>query len=104
MAGVISAFASLGFLLHHRGTAVGMASQLGTFARYPLDLFGAPLRWLLTVVVPFGFAGFYGAALVMGSPGWQTVALLQPLVGLVALGLGYGAFRLGLRRYGSSGT
>lgn len=104
LAGVISAFASLGFLLHHRGTAVGLASQLGTFARYPLDLFGAPLRWLLTVVVPFGFAGFYGAALVLGSAGWQACALLQPLVGIAAFGLGYGAFRLGLRRYGSAGS
>lgn len=104
MAGVISAFASLGFLLHHRGTAVGMVSQLGTFARYPLDLFGAPLRWLLTVVVPFGFAGFYGAVLVLGSADWQWYARLQPVAGLLALALGYGAFRLGLRHYGSSGT
>lgn len=104
LAGVITTFASMGFLLLHRGTAVGMASQLSTFARYPLDLFGAPLRWLLTTALPFGFAGFYGAILVLGSERWQGIALLQPLVGALVLALGYGAFRLGLRRYGSAGS
>ncbi len=104
LGGIVSAFASLGFHLHHRGTAVGLVLQLGTFARYPLDLFGAPLRWLLTVALPLGFAGFYGALWVIGGEGWRIYALLQPLVGALLLALGYGAFRFGLRRYTSAGS
>ncbi len=104
MGGLITAFASLGFHLHHRGTAVGLVLQVGTFARYPLDLFGAPLRWLLTVALPLGFAGFYGALWVIGDERWRLYALVQPLVGLACLGLGVAAFRFGLRRYTSAGS
>lgn len=103
LGGTVTAIASLGFHLHHRGTAVGLVMQLTTFARYPLDLFGAPLRWLLTVGVPFGFAGFYGAAFFLPRPEWAPFSWAVPLVGAVAMTLGYAAFRLGLRKYGSGG-
>lgn len=104
LGGLLTAFACLGFHLRHRGTAVGLALQVGTFVRYPLDLFAAPLRWLLTVALPLGFAGFYGAAWIIGGDSWMVYALAQPLVGLLAMGLGYGAWRLGLRRYDSAGS
>lgn len=104
LGGLLTAFASLGFHLHHRGTAVGLVLQLGTFVRYPLDLFGAPLRWLLTVALPLGFAGFYGALWVVGDERWLIYALLQPLVGVLCLGFGLAAFRFGLRRYASAGS
>ncbi len=102
LGGVVTAIASLGFHLHHRGTAVGLSMQLTSFSRYPLDLFGSPLRWLLTVL-PFGFAGFYGACLFLPRPELQLYAWATPAVGVVALVGGYAAWRVGLRRYTSVG-
>lgn len=104
LGGLLTAFASLGFHLRHRGTAVGMVLQLTTFVRYPLDLFANPLRWLLSTALPLGFAGFYGAILVLGRSEWALVSLLQPVVAALCLGVGYGAWRLGLRAYASSGS
>ena len=104
LGGLLTAFACLGFHLRHRGTAVGMVLQLSTFVRYPLDLFANPLRWLLTTVLPLGFAGFYGAILVLGRAQFAWIALLQPVVAAACLGLGYGAWRLGQRVYASSGS
>jgi ABC-2 type transport system permease protein len=103
LGGTVTAIASLGFHLHHRGTAVGLVMQLTTFSRYPLDLFGSPLRWLLTVALPFGFAGFYGAAFFLPRPEWAAFAWAAPVVGACVLPLGYGAWRLGLRAYTSGG-
>lgn len=104
LGGILTGVSSMGFHLHHRGTAVGLVFQLSTFTRYPIDLFAAPLRFLLTFALPLGFAGFYPASFVMDRPEWHGYALAQPLVGAAAMALGYGAFRFGLSRYTSSGT
>lgn len=103
LGGTVTAVASLGFHLHHRGTAVGLVMQTTTFSRYPLDLFGAPLRWLLTVALPFGFAGFYGSVLFLPRPEWAPFGWAVPFVGAAAMFVGWSAFRFGLRRYSSGG-
>lgn len=56
------------------------------------------------MALPLGFAGFYGAVWVIDAPGWRVFALLQPLVGALVLAGGYAAWRVGLRRYASTGT
>ncbi|MDP2309798.1 MAG: ABC-2 family transporter protein [Pseudomonadota bacterium] len=104
LGGLLTIVSSAGFHLHHRGTAVGLVFQLSTFARYPIDLFSSPVRLLLTWALPLGFAGFYPASFLMDRPEWHVYALAQPLVGLAALALGYGAFRFGLVRYASTGS
>jgi ABC-2 type transport system permease protein len=104
LGGILTTVSSAGFHLHHRGTAVGLVFQLSSFTRYPLELFGAPVRLFLTFVLPLGFAGFYPASFLMPRPEWHPWALAQPLVGAAALAVGYGAFRFGLTRYASSGT
>jgi ABC-2 type transport system permease protein len=104
LGGLLTAVCSAGFHLHHRGTAVGLVFQLSTFTRYPIDLFAAPLRLLLTWALPLAFAGFYPASFLLNRPEWHPYALAQPFVGLASLGLGYAAFRFGLSRYTSTGT
>lgn len=104
LGGVLTAVVSLGFHLHHRGTAVGLVFQLATFNRYPLELFARPVRFLLTWVLPLAFAGFYPAAFLLHRPEWEAWAALQPVVAAVSLGVGYAAFRFGLARYASTGT
>jgi ABC-2 type transport system permease protein len=102
--GMLTALSSIGFHLRHRGTAVGLVFQLGTFARYPIDLFARPLRWLLTFVLPLAFAGFYPAVFFLDRREWLVYGAASPFVGLGCLGLGYGAWRFGLARYTSSGS
>ena len=104
LGGLLTTVSSAGFHLHHRGTSVGLVFQLSTFTRYPLDLFHPALRLLLTFALPLGFAGFYPASLVLHATEWHPYALVQPVVGIAALALGYAAFRFGLTRYASSGT
>jgi ABC-2 type transport system permease protein len=104
MGGFLTAIASIGFHLHHRGTAVGLVFQLATFNRYPIDLFARPLQWILTYALPLAFAGFYPATFFLDRPAWHPYAVAQPFVGLFCLALGYVAWRIGLGRYTSSGS
>jgi ABC-2 type transport system permease protein len=104
LGGLLTVFASVVFHLPHRGSAVGLVMQLSIFNRYPVDLFAPQLRMLLTWAVPLAFAGFYGAAFFLGRAEWRPYALAQPLVAVAAMCAGYAAWRVGLRRYTSSGS
>ncbi len=104
LAGVMVAFSAAGFHLRHRGTAIGLVFQLGTYARWPLDLFGEPLRWLLTAGIPLGFAGFYPATVFLGRPEWAAWGWATPAVGAVCAAGGWIVWHRSARAYGSVGA
>jgi len=104
LAGTLTLFSCLGFLIHHRGTAIGVVYQASAFNRYPLDIFPRPLQRLLTFVLPFAFIAFFPASWYLGRTEWLLGAAVQPLVGV---GLFVGARWLwgrALRRYRSPGS
>ena len=104
LGGLLVGFVSVGLRLHHRGTAVGLVSHLAIFNRYPIDLFGLPLRLLLTFALPLAFAGFYPASFFIGNDAWFSFAVATPLVAATTLSLGYAAWSSGLRHWASTGT
>ena len=59
---------------------------------------------LMTWIVPFGFTSFYPATVVLGRGDFAAVArwLLPVAVGWVLLS--FGVWRVGLRRYESTGS
>jgi ABC-2 type transport system permease protein len=76
---------------------------LGELARFPLTIYSTAIQLVLSVLLPFAFMSFYPATSVLGhgAPAW--IGLLTPLVAVYCLFLGVCVFRLGLRRYESSG-
>ncbi|MBB5872263.1 ABC-2 type transport system permease protein [Allocatelliglobosispora scoriae] len=77
--------------------------QLGELGRYPVTIYGAPIRLLIGVAIPFAFAGFFPAAWVLGKGGFAWLGLLTPVVAVACLTLAYCIFQRGLRRYESVG-
>ncbi|HLN65054.1 MAG TPA: ABC-2 family transporter protein [Symbiobacteriaceae bacterium] len=73
-------------------------------ANYPMDIFPRWLRRLFTVVLPVAAMGFIPMEYGLGKGG-SPVALVVPFVAAgVALAVAYGAWRVGERRYQSSGS
>jgi ABC-2 type transport system permease protein len=77
--------------------------QLGELGRYPLTIYGAPIRLLIGVALPFAFAGFFPAAWVLGKGGYAWLGLLTPVVAVACGAVAYWIFQRGLRRYESAG-
>lgn len=77
-------------------------------AQYPLVLYDVWLRGTLTFVVPLACVAYFPVMSVLGrvdplgTPAW--FGPLAPLAGFAFLGLSLGVWRLGLRRYASSGS
>lgn len=77
-------------------------------AQYPLALYERWFRRLLTFVVPLACVAYYpvlailGKADPLGAPAW--VGIVAPLAGFAFLAAAFGLWRVGLRRYASTGS
>jgi len=77
-------------------------------AQYPLSIYERWFRNLLIFVVPIGCVAYFpvlailGKADPLGAPRWLMLA--SPIAGFAFLGLAFGAWRLGLRKYTSTGS
>jgi len=74
------------------------------FARYPITIFGAPVRFFLTFILPFAWVAFYPATWFLGSPQFSRLAMFTPLVGIVVIGGAVLIWRAGTRNYSSTGS
>lgn len=77
-------------------------------AQYPLALYARWFRRVLTFIVPLACVAYYpvlailGKADPLGAPGWA--GWVSPLAGFAFLAAAFGAWRVGLRRYASTGS
>jgi len=96
-------FAAADSLAFFMGNASAVSSALTefmlSFSLYPEGVYGANMRWALYTVVPSGFVAFMPLR-VFKSLDWGLVPVLY-LVAAIYVGLSYGLFNLGLRRYES---
>lgn len=74
------------------------------FARYPVTIFGAPVRFFLTFVLPFAWVAFYPATWFIGSEEFARWAWYTPLVGAIVFGGAISIWSRGVRNYSSTGS
>lgn len=75
------------------------------FAKFPLDIYGAGIRFVVTVVLPYGLISYYPSRLLLGvgnAQGWwaATPAIAAAAAGLIASMV----WRRGLHRYQGVGN
>lgn len=77
-----------------------MISNLVEFAKFPLELFAWPIRFLITFVLPYGFVSYYpGLVLLDKQTDWRYLGYATPLATLlIALATAW-LWRKGLNRY-----
>ena len=73
------------------------------FAQYPLNIYPRAIEFMLTWIIPYGFASYYPASFVLGRH-LGPVVWAGPLVALVLLIIGYRFWLVGLSRYEGTGS
>ncbi|KQW59670.1 ABC transporter permease [Variovorax sp. Root411] len=77
-------------------------------AQFPLALYAQWFRRVLTFIVPLACVAYYPVLAILGkpdplgAPGW--VGWVSPLAGFAFLAAAFGAWRIGLRHYASTGS
>jgi ABC-2 type transport system permease protein len=74
------------------------------FGRYPLSIYSPVIQFLLSWVVPFGFATFYPSAKLLGHVEYDAYFLALPLVTLTFLVMSILLWNRGVQNYSSTGS
>lgn len=73
------------------------------FAKYPLSVFPRAIQFLLTWLIPYGFASYYPASYLLGHD-TGPMAWVGVIVAVVLLFIGRRLWFVGLRRYSGAGS
>ena len=77
-------------------------------AQYPLSIYHVAFRRVFTFVVPLGCIGYFPVVAVLGVDDplgtGRVFQALAPLAGVAFLGLSFGVWSIGVRRYTSTGS
>jgi ABC-2 type transport system permease protein len=75
-----------------------------TFGRYPLTIYNVFIQFLLSWIIPFGFASFYPTTHFLGREAFATYFHLVPLVAVVFSALAVVVWNRGVANYSSTGS
>lgn len=78
--------------------------NLIAFGRYPMTIYSTFIQFLLSWIIPFGFASFYPTVRLLGRNEFRAYAWLVPLVTAAFMGLALFIWRQGTRQYASTGS
>jgi len=78
--------------------------NLIAFGRYPLSIYSGFIQFLLSWIIPFGFASFYPTAWMLRRSEFARYTPLAPLVAAACLTIAILAWNFGSRRYTSTGS
>jgi ABC-2 type transport system permease protein len=81
-----------------------MVHNMGEFAKYPITIFSLGLQLFISLAVPFAFVSFFPAAVLFGKEEWAVYGWMGPLVAAYTVGMAFLIFRIGLRKYESTGN
>ena len=102
--GVFLILTCVSFWAEDRVGVIPPVYNMLTFGRYPLDIYNPLIRFLLSWIVPFGFAAFYPSAKLLGHSEHDRVFLALPLVAAVCLTVAVLLWNRGARNYSSTGS
>jgi len=74
------------------------------FGRYPLSIYSGFIQFLLSWIIPFGFASFYPSVRLLGRQEFRAYAPLVPVVAVGFAALALVLWQRGVRHYSSTGS
>ena len=96
---------TFGFMGGGTDEAMMLASDLKSYGRYPLTIFGKGLQVLFTFIIPIGFIAYYPASYFIGNEGGSAIlTYLSPVIGTIFLYLSCKIWVYFADRYAGTGS
>jgi ABC-2 type transport system permease protein len=95
---------SVSFWFEDRVGIVPPVFNMLTFGRYPLTIYNVFIQFLLSWIIPFGFASFYPTTHFLRREAFEPLFHLVPVVAASFFLLAVVVWRKGVRNYSSTGS
>ncbi|MCM1283351.1 MAG: ABC-2 family transporter protein [Muribaculaceae bacterium] len=96
-------FASLAFWVKQSGPFLQVAYEMANFAKYPTEIYGKVVQFLITWVIPFAFVAYLPASYFLMGKGAAVIGV-ECVIAVVFFAIAYALFCYGTRRYESAGN
>ena len=96
--------ATLAFFIKNSYQVLYLVHNTSDFAKYPLSIYNAPVRIILSFIIPFAFTAFIPASYFLGQDSLLFTVGAEVLIAVVFLTLAYQFFKFGCTRYESAGN
>ena len=96
-------FAVSSFWVVKSNNIIWMIYSFADFAQYPLEIFGLGIKFILTIVLPYGFVSYYPVSCMLGKESFLYIVyemVLLVIIVVVALRL----WKFGTKKYESAGN
>ena len=95
---------SVSFWMEDRIGIAPPVYNLIAFGRYPLTIYSPYVQFLLSWIIPFGFASFYPSVRLLGRNEFHLYAWLIPVVAAAFAAIALLTWRQGVKHYASTGS
>ncbi|SFX68316.1 ABC-2 type transport system permease protein [Thermoactinomyces sp. DSM 45891] len=103
-AGIYVALTSISLYSDSKSDIQPIVYNIGTYGRYPVNIYSKIIQFVLTWILPFAFVGFYPASYLLGNGDWKVYAMLTPVVGAVFFSIGLYSWNRGIENYKGAGS
>ena len=97
-------FASISFWVKMSGPFLQVAYEMADFAKYPIEIYSKPVRFILTYVIPFAFVAYLPASYFLIQRSALTTIGIECAIAAVIWIVAYSVFKIGISRYESAGN
>ena len=94
----------VGFWVEDRVGLIPPVYNMLAFGRYPLDIYNPFIRFLLSWIVPFGFAAFYPSTELLGHFEYRSYVAALPVLTAAFLVAAILLWNRGVKNYSSTGS
>lgn len=102
--GIFIMLASISFWADARTSLMPMMYNISNYGRYPVNIYNKLIRFVLTWILPFAFAGVYPAAYFLEKDEWYWYSFLTPLIGILFFVLSVLLWNQGVKKYRGAGN
>lgn len=97
-------FATISFWVKQSGPFLQVAYEMADFAKYPTEIYSKPIKFILTMIIPFAFVAYIPASFfLLEKSAWTTVGIECGIAVLFWI-IAYAFFKHGISKYESAGN
>lgn len=97
-------FASFAFWIKFSQPILYISYNLSDFSKYPISIYGKTIRFILTLVIPFAFTGYFPAGYFIGNIDIYTAILGTFIAAILSSVVAYRTWCMGIKVYESAGN
>lgn len=96
--------AALAFWIKDSSAYMSMVYTISDFSKYPINIYPSAIKFVLSVIIPFAFTGYFPAAYLLNKTDFPHGVIFTAVASVFAILISYLIWNRGIYKYESTGN